>query len=285
MAVSLFKKANREQAKLKMLIDGPSGSGKTQTMLLVLKGLCGPEGKIAVLDSENHSVVKKPDKLLENIDVANIEERNIETYIRHIENAEELGYDGLGIDSLTHPWQELMEDIERIAKARYKGNFWSAWKEGTPIQRKFINTILFSKLHIVATGRVKTHWETEKNERGKVVPVKIGLDTEQGKGLEYEFDIWGRMTETNSMEVTKDRFDVGLQGKIFEKPNEDFGVRLREILSTGDPYEIEISKYFNILELSPKQKQQAREKYPDKKELVDKLKEQTDKPKDAKDEQ
>jgi len=47
-----FKKATREAIKLKMGVSGMTGSGKTMGSLLVARGLVGPEGKIAVIDTE-----------------------------------------------------------------------------------------------------------------------------------------------------------------------------------------------------------------------------------------
>ena len=38
-----------------MALQGPSGSGKTMSSLLLAFGLCGQWGKIAIIDSENHS--------------------------------------------------------------------------------------------------------------------------------------------------------------------------------------------------------------------------------------
>lgn len=263
--MSLFEKASKKQAKLKLLIDGTSGSGKTHTMLRILRGI---GGKIAVIDSENHSVEKKSNELLASIDVANIEDRTLDNYIKHIQAAEESGYDAIGIDSISHPWLELLDEVDKLARTKYAGNSFRAWSEGTPRQRKFVDAIMFSKCHIVATSRVKTEWAAETNDKGKVQPRKLGLAPEQGKGIEYEFDIWMRMSDENIGTILKDRFDAGLQGKIIEMPGEDFGRILLQYINEGTAHDVEINELFKKLGFNTQQRQSAWLKYPNPEVLL-----------------
>ena len=50
--MSIYRKAERRKAKLRLAITGPAGSGKTYSALLVAFGI---GGKIALLDTENGS--------------------------------------------------------------------------------------------------------------------------------------------------------------------------------------------------------------------------------------
>jgi len=50
-----FQTAVREQLKARVAIDGPSGSGKTWTSLTCATALAGPNGRIAVIDTERGS--------------------------------------------------------------------------------------------------------------------------------------------------------------------------------------------------------------------------------------
>ena len=50
--MSVFRKAERRKAKLRLAITGPAGSGKTYGALLVAQGL---GGRIAMIDTENGS--------------------------------------------------------------------------------------------------------------------------------------------------------------------------------------------------------------------------------------
>ena len=51
-----LRKAERQQAKIKMGIQGPSGSGKTYSALLLAFGITGTWESIAIIDTENHSL-------------------------------------------------------------------------------------------------------------------------------------------------------------------------------------------------------------------------------------
>src|SRR5688500_14662958 len=50
-----FRKATRQATFLKIGLSGISGSGKSYGALTLAKGLAGPNGRIAVADSENGS--------------------------------------------------------------------------------------------------------------------------------------------------------------------------------------------------------------------------------------
>jgi len=84
----VFKRATKEQAKLRMGIIGPAGSGKTYTALLTARNLV-PDGKIAVLDTERGSASKYAD--IFEFDVCELESFHPENYIKTIQAAEEAG--------------------------------------------------------------------------------------------------------------------------------------------------------------------------------------------------
>ena len=48
----IIRKAERQQAIIKMAIQGPAGSGKTYSSLLLAKGLIGNLEKTCVIDTE-----------------------------------------------------------------------------------------------------------------------------------------------------------------------------------------------------------------------------------------
>jgi len=55
--VTQFRRATRQQSKLRMTIDGPAGSGKTYTALR-LAHMLAEGGPIAVIDTERGSASK-----------------------------------------------------------------------------------------------------------------------------------------------------------------------------------------------------------------------------------
>lgn len=183
-----FTKAVRKKAKLRLALTGPSGSGKTFGALMIAKGL---GGKIAVIDTE-HGSASLYSNLCEFDTLELTAPYSPERYIQAIKAAEAAGYDTLIIDSTTHEWSGsggCLEINEHTAQAKFRGNTWSAWNDTTPRHRKFIDTMLQSSMHIIATGRSKTETSQEDAGNGKKKVVKLGMKTEQRDGFEYEFTV------------------------------------------------------------------------------------------------
>lgn len=222
-----FTRATKKAAKLRAAFFGPSGAGKTFTALRVAKGM---GGNIAFIDTERGSASKYSDRF--GFDVLELPKRNIDTYVAAINAAAAAGYPILVIDSLSHAWQELLEEVDAIAKARYRGNTWSAWSDGTPKQRKLVDAILDYPGHVIATMRSKTEWTTETSNGGKSAPKRVGLAPEQGKGIEYEFDLLLEISTEHLATVIKDRTGK-YQDQIIDKPGEDFGKQLAAWLADG----------------------------------------------------
>jgi hypothetical protein len=225
-----FKKATLEQSRLRLAIYGPSGAGKTYTALRIATGIGGP---IAVIDTERRTARKYSRTF--DFDVNELDTRTIDAYVQAIQEAK--GYNVLVIDSMSHAWQELLEEIDRLASTKFQGNTWSAWSKGTPKQRKFIDAILNFDGHVIATIRSKTDWDQVKDERtGKTKPVRVGLAPEQGKGIEYEFDMLMNITADHTATVEKDRTGK-FQDAIIDRPGEDFGRDLIAWLMDAPPAE------------------------------------------------
>lgn len=183
-----FKKAERKKSKARLALTGPAGSGKTYGALLIAKGL---GGSIAVIDTEHGSA-----SLYENLvdfDVLELQAPYTpERFIAAIDAAESAGYGTLIIDSITHEWSGkggCLEINEEIARSKFKGNTWSAWNETGERHRAFIDRILQSKMHIIATMRSKTETAQQEGINGRKQVVKLGMKSEQREGAEYEFTI------------------------------------------------------------------------------------------------
>lgn len=236
-----FEKAVRKKAKLRLALTGPSGSGKTLGALMIAKGI---GGSIALIDTEKRSAslyaapVPLPDGRTWTPPEFDVLELGApytpERYIEAIEAAQQAGYDTLIIDSTTHEWSGVggcLELVDEIARARYKGNSWSAWNDVTPRHRAFIDAMLQAEMHVIATGRSKTETaQTEENGRKRVV--KLGMKTEQRDGFEYEFTTVLDLVHDGHFAVaSKDRTGlfVGDPAPI----SEETGVRLHAWLNTG----------------------------------------------------
>lgn len=229
-----FVDATKKQSYLRAAFFGPSGAGKTYTALRVATGIAQvTKGVVGLIDSENRTASKYAGKDGFKFKTLNLDDCSITGYLDAMTAAQEAGIGVLIIDSITHGWQELLESVEQISKARYRGNFWAAWSEGTPIQKKFIRAIQQYPGHLIVTMRSKTEWEqaTEGRNKGKIT--RIGLAPEQGKGIEYEFDLLMEITAEHFGNVTKDRTGK-FQDLSIEKPDEKFGKKLAEWLSEGE---------------------------------------------------
>ena len=216
----MFRAATKEKTKLRMAIYGPSGAGKTFSALRIASGL---GGRVAVIDTEHRSAAKYADRFT--FDVAELSaDRGIEMVINSLAAAAEVGYEVVIIDSLTHAWQSLLEEIDKLAATKYRGSTWQAWAEGTPKQRRMIEALLSYPGHLIATMRSKTEWVVN-NEGGRAKPVRVGLAPEQGKGIEYEFDLLLELSADHVAHVVKDRTGQ-FQGRLIERPDEAFGREL-----------------------------------------------------------
>ena len=216
----VFQRATKRQARLRAAIYGPSGSGKTFTSLELATGLGGP---IAVIDTERGGAAMYADRYT--FDVCRLEQRRIEDYVSVIADAAATGYAVLIIDSLSHAWHELLQEVDRLAAKKHRGNTWAAWSEGTPKQRSMVEAILSYPGHVLATMRTKTEWVVEKDSEGKSRPTKIGLAPEQGKGIEYEFDVLLEITAGHYMTVAKDRTGR-FQDRCYDCPTRELGREL-----------------------------------------------------------
>jgi hypothetical protein len=235
--MNTFQKAVKEQEKLRLALEGPAGSGKTYTAQRVLRALLGPDGKIAALDTERRSMRKYASDF--DFDVLEIEPPfHPQKLIDAITEAQALGYDGFLIDSLSHFWNEeggMLQIVEQVAKAKYKGNTFTAWNDPDTggLQKRLVNSILGARMHVVATMRTKTDYVVEENERGKAAPRKVGTKTIQRAEFDYEFDVIGRLDTNNVLTVTKTRCSA-LTGAFFDKPGEELAEILSDWLGNGE---------------------------------------------------
>lgn len=222
-----FQKATKAKARLRMAIYGASGSGKTYSSLAIAQSF----GKTALIDTERGSASKYAD--LFNFDVVELENTHPNAYIEIIRQASSYGYDVLIIDSLSHAWQKVLELIDNINKSSKSQNSFTAWRDVTPLQNQFIDTILTAPIHIIATMRSKTEYVMERDERsGKTAPRKVGLAPIQRDGVEYEFDIVGEMNQENDLVIVKTRCPQ-LNGVSVNKPNGNIGDVLKAWLTDG----------------------------------------------------
>lgn len=223
--------AKVEDFKLRICIDGPGGSGKSYTALAVIARLMN--WKVAAIDTERNKLsLYSSIHPFQKIDLP---DHNPDYYMQAIKMVEDMGFDCLIIDSLSHIWMGeggFLEIADTEAARSQSKNSFMAWRNVTPRFNQFINRLLAANLHVIATLRVKTDWVIQSDERGKLSPKKVGLAPVQRDGLEYEFDVIGSMTPDHDMIITKARQlpGVNLDGRIFKHPGQEFVDELKKLI-------------------------------------------------------
>lgn len=226
---SPFRKAERRAVKLRAAIDGPTGAGKTLSALRIARGLVGPGGTVAVIDTE-HGTSEKfyADRIEGGFVMAPLTQYQPTDYVKMIEAAEFA--DCLIIDSLSHAWSEGV-----LSMVDAKGGRFDAWKHVTPHHNRLVTALLTFPGHLIVTMRSKMAYEVSKDDKtGKTSVEKLGLKPVQREGLEYEFDLVMDMDQAHRLTVSKSRVSELADRSIVE-PGEKFGAEIAGLISVGIP--------------------------------------------------
>lgn len=236
----MFRKAERQQAKLRLGVQGPSGSGKSFSSLVIGRGVVGPEGKIAVIDTEFGSASLYAH--LTDFDVAELKPPfTPERYIELIHGAEEAGYDMIIIDSGSHEWMGSGGCLE--IHNNMPGNSYTNWGKVGERHQAFLDAILQSKCHVIVTLRSKQAYEIAEKDGRRVVE-KLGLQSQMREGFEYELTSVLQMVNEQACR-DKDRTGLFRLDDWFQ-PTFETGELLREWLDGGaDPIDILLADIAN----------------------------------------
>jgi hypothetical protein len=224
-----LQRAKKSQSKLRIGLCGPSGSGKSYSALMLAKGIAGAGGRIAAIDTERGSLSLYSN--LVDFDVVELKPPyDPRTYIDWIKYIESQGYNVIIIDSITHEWSGEGGILELVEKMPGQNSF-QKWGQATPLHQKFIDSMLKSDCHIIATMRSKTEYvETEKN--GKKNFQKAGSGPQQREGIDYEFTLILDIERDKHIAMAnKDR--TQLWDTRYEVITEQHGVELMNWLNSG----------------------------------------------------
>lgn len=234
-----FITVTREKSKLRLALAGPSGSGKTLSALLLAFGITGDWNKIALIDTEhgrakfyaNRSDFETGAFLYQEM-TAPYSPDKYKSMV--LEGASAVGSDGVVIiDSFSHAWDNeggVLDIKSGIERSQPNKNGFSAWDEAGKIQNSLVNTILSVNCHTIITMRTKMAYAMEVNEKGKTVPVKIGLAPVQRENTEYEFDIVLNIARNHVASASKDTTFLDSWSGVITP---DLGVQLKNWLDKG----------------------------------------------------
>lgn len=222
-----FQKAKREQVWLKVLLSGASGCGKSYSALRLAKGIaekCG--SSIAYIGTEGSRNKYYADEF--DYDLLELEEPfECEKYMNAIDEAVNAGYKVLIIDSMTHEWKWLNDIHDKMP-----GNSFTNWGKLKPRHHKFMDKVLNSPIHVIATARGKDDWVLE-DKNGKQVPKKVGMGQQQDKDISYEYTV-SLMIAQDTHVASSDKDNTHLFDGRFEVLTEKDGERLYDWANKGD---------------------------------------------------
>jgi hypothetical protein len=251
-----IRKAERSQSKLRIGFAGPSGSGKTYSALLLAHGLAEWE-EIAIIDTENGSA-----DLYSHLGAYNVltleKPYHPDRYVEAIKAAEEAGMKVIIVDSITHEWSGEGGCLELQEKL---GGRFQDWAKVTPLHKRFIQTILSAKAHVITTVRSKTDYSMS-NEGGKSKVQKVGMKPETREGFEYEMTVSFDLNINNMAEISKDRTglfkndapfviteDTGRGLLAWTESGVDYIKKIRDLLKQKNKTDEPILTAFKVLSL------------------------------------
>ncbi len=181
-----FAKAMRKKMKIKIGLIGPAGSGKSYTALRLARGLAGPDGRIALINTERNRGEIYATEF--QYDILNLDTPfSPERFIQAIDTAIEQKYDVVVVDSASHEWIGSGGILDM--NKRMQGNSFANWAKLTPRHDAFIEKLATTDVHMVVCMRGKDEYIVEEDDKGRQVPKKIGLGPQQRDGVEYEFHV------------------------------------------------------------------------------------------------
>lgn len=162
---------------------GPPGGGKTKSALRVADGFARVRGgKPALIDTEAGRALKylRSDRNPNGHDFHYIPFAPPfvpEDFLAAIKAAEELNPAAIIVDSMSdeHEGEGGVLDWHDRAVPQMGGNEWAAWSKPKASRRILISGIQQIRTPLIVTFRAREKTRTEKNSRGKEVPVNIGF--------------------------------------------------------------------------------------------------------------
>ncbi len=174
-----FRPAVRENTKPLIGIYGVSGSGKTFTALLLARGLVGPEGTIAMIDTESGRGSLYAKDVPGGYDVITMEPPfSPAAYCEALIDAEAHA-DVIIVDSTSHEWEGqggVLDMADAIKLSSGKSGI-HCWNEPKKAHKKFILQMLRSKVPIIFCLRAKHKTKQGKDAQGKTQIVKDDYPT------------------------------------------------------------------------------------------------------------
>jgi len=244
--MTALRKASRKKTKMRVALSGPSGSGKSYSALLLASGMA-PWEKIALIDTENGS-----GDLYAHLGGYNVltlaAPFTPERYAQAIDACEKAGMEVIIIDSMSHEWDGKGGILEE--KDRMSGNSFTNWGKLTPRHNAFVDRILRSSCHVVATLRAKQDYILVENEKGRQEPKKIGMKSITREGVDYEFTLVFDLDINHLATSSKDRTGLFMtpeaEAVMPQKITPEIGTRILSWTQQGVEADVPVQQAPNL---------------------------------------
>lgn len=225
---------------------GVTGSGKTYTAMKLGCALAEKyDSRLGYIDTEMGSAKKYADMFdFDVIELGMVNEQGqkpeytAQNYIDCMDEFAKAGHKVLVIDSLSHAWSGVggvLDYVDNVSARSASKNSYTAWREGSKEQNKLVDAMLAFPGHLIITMRSKMEYVIEKNDKGKTIIRKVGMQPVQREGLEYEFDIVGDMDQQHVLIISKTR-NASMDEKVYRKPGKDLFIDVSNWIS--DPKDV-----------------------------------------------
>lgn len=223
MALDPFKKARKSQRVPRIAIAGTTGSGKTLLALSIARAL---SDKVCAIDTEGSSMASYEGEMdlggnkiaFNSIEMA--PPYDPDRFTQLINQAPELGYGSMIVDSGTHAWEGeggVLSIVDAEA-SKYQSNISAlGWRVGTPKHNRFLQSIIRTKIPLIVTLRSKEDISIEKDDKGKTKVIKLPLAPIQRERFVNEFDLYLEVDQEHNIKVSKARAMSSLDNKVFNK--------------------------------------------------------------------
>lgn len=251
------EKAAREKIAVKIALMSPSGGGKSYSALRLATGMVdemektntlnGTNGKILFANTEGPRGRYYADEF--SYDIVDLEPPyNPELFIDLINYAVDEKYSVLIIDSSSAEWEGRGGCLELQQQA---GGKYQDWKFVSPRHDKFIDTLAYSPIHVIATMKGKDQYEVEKDDRGRVSVKKLGVGAAQRNGFEFYF--------TTTFNIDRDSHVAKCEKDnthIFEKSgatilDESYGVKIIQWANSGESENVTSKRFSENINAAP----------------------------------
>lgn len=195
MSILNIGPATREGAHLLIQLFGGPRSGKTRTALRLARGIAGPTGKIAVIDTEAGRARLYADKIEGGFFVGDLTPPfTPRRYRDAIEEFVAFGADVLIVDSFSHCWNGPGGVLEMADQGEANGKKGlQKWLAPKTEYRKLVGFLLSTSIHIIFCSRGKQP-VVEQMVDGRKTMVTLPWEPIQDRLLKYEMTIVLPMT-------------------------------------------------------------------------------------------